>query len=578
MNIRKSVNSLSASEKAEYINGVLLLKANGTYETMVQIHVDNAHHAHSGPAFLPWHREYLLRYERALQNVLGNPNFALPYWDWAVDAALPDPTTAPIWLPNFLGGDGTPVTTGAFANWPITDVNIGLTSLYRTLGLRIDNLPTQSQVDNVMNITPYDSSPWDRTPTNSFRNQLEGWVGPNIHNRVHVWVGGAMLPMSSPNDPVFWLHHCNVDRLWALWQCQNPQEGYKPTSGGPSGHSLNDNMAPWDTGSDLVKPADVLDIFALGYSYDLMDSTNGDLLHTIRFNNNTWQRSLYNVEKQSGERGIFVDADCAGAGNKLHVCGVTNDGHLWHTFRSHSGNWQNGFGDIENQSGNQGLFAKVACGGIGSRLHVCGITSDGRLWHTSRNGTTGGWQNFTDVESHSGQVGDFADVACCGVGNNLHICATTTDGRILHTIRFSNGNWQSTFGNIENQTGESGTFATVGCAGVGDKLHVCAVTNTGRLLHTLRNNNGTWQNFFGDIEALTGEAGVFTRVACTGKGSELHVCGVNSNGQILHTIRFGNNSWQPFFGDIGGQLCRSGQFQGISCGVEGNDVHVCIIT
>ncbi len=584
MNIRKSVNSLTPAEKAEYVSGVLLLKANGTYDTMVRVHLDNMHHAHSGPAFLPWHREYLLRYEKALQSVLGNPNFALPYWDWAADAALPDPTTAPIWQANFLGGNGNPVTTGAFANWPILEENppgSGIllpASLRRAFGAGINNLPTQAEVDSVMSITPYDRSPWNQTPINSFRNQLEGFRGPNIHNRVHVWVGGAMLPPTSPNDPVFWLHHCNVDRLWALWQANNPTEGYKPTSGGPSGHNLNDNMAPWNSGTDLRKPADVLDIHALGYCYDDYVDTNGVLLHTMRYNNNTWRHSLGNVEYQTGERGTFVNADCAGAGNKLHVCGVTSDGHLWHTFRSSNGNWQNSFRDIENQSGDRGLFIKVACGGIGPRLHVCGITSDGRLWHTSRSGTSGAWQNFTNIETHSGEVGNFADVACCGVGNNLHVCATTTTGRILHTIRFSNGNWQGSFGDIEGQTGESGFFTAVGCAGVGDKMHVCAVTNTGRLLHTLRNNNGTWQNFFGDIEALTGDAGVFTRVACTGKGSELHVCGVNSAGQILHTIRYGNGTWQNFFGEISVQVCGAGRFQDIACGVEGSDVHFCVIT
>jgi hypothetical protein len=75
-----------------------------------------------------------------------------------------------------------------------------------------------------------------------------------------------------------------------------------------------------------------------------------------------------------------------------------------------------------------------------------------------------------------------------------------------------------------------------------------------------------------------GDAGIFTRVACTGKGSELHVCGVNSAGKILHTLRYGNGSWQNFFGDISGQACRSGQFQDIACGLEGNDVHFCVIT
>ena len=43
-----------------------------------------------------------------------------------------------------------------------------------------------------------------------------------MHNLVHRWVGGSMGPGTSPNDPVFFLHHCNVDRIWvslAHWEC-----------------------------------------------------------------------------------------------------------------------------------------------------------------------------------------------------------------------------------------------------------------------------------------------------------------------------------------------------------------------
>ena len=86
------------------------------------------------------------------------------------------------------------------------------------------------QVDDACCETPYDGPPMERSGTlASLRNRLEGWFGPgSIHNRVHRWVGGSMQPASSPNDPVFWLHHCNVDRLWAQWQREHPAEQYHP--------------------------------------------------------------------------------------------------------------------------------------------------------------------------------------------------------------------------------------------------------------------------------------------------------------------------------------------------------------
>lgn len=80
-----------------------------------------------------------------------------------------------------------------------------------------------------------------------------------------------MMAMSSPNDPVFWLHHCNIDRLWAEWQRENPGENYRPPSGTPNvvaGHGLDDPMPPWESEATPPTPRSVLDHHALGYTYD----------------------------------------------------------------------------------------------------------------------------------------------------------------------------------------------------------------------------------------------------------------------------------------------------------------------
>ena len=82
-----------------------------------------------------------------------------------------------------------------------------------------------------------------------------------------------MLPMTSPNDPVFFLHHCFVDKLWADWQAMNPAETYQPMAGGPAGHNWNDNMEA--TVGGQVTPASVWDIQTLGYSYDVGPSAAG---------------------------------------------------------------------------------------------------------------------------------------------------------------------------------------------------------------------------------------------------------------------------------------------------------------
>jgi tyrosinase len=131
------------------------------------------------------------------------------------------------------------------------------------------SLPTQQAVNAAKAVVPYDSAPWNaNSSTNgSFRNRLEGV----IHNPGHMWVGGSMMAMSSPNDPVFWLHHCNIDRLWAEWQREHPDQQYLPPSGTPgvvTGHGLDDPMPPWNNETTPPTPRSVLDHHALGYTYD----------------------------------------------------------------------------------------------------------------------------------------------------------------------------------------------------------------------------------------------------------------------------------------------------------------------
>ena len=278
MAIRKNVNSLTAAEKAELVAAIKSIKASGKYDPYVQRHARAPHtRIHRGPAFLPWHRQFLVEYEGDLQQASGNPNLGLPYWDWAADSALANPGTGAVWANDLMGGDGDPndagvVKSGPFrqGQWVIINGNGGAVgALRRTFGVEVATLATQADVDNALNTVPYDASPWSTASSPSFRNRLEGWygaAGPGMHNRGHVWVGGSMLPMTSPNDPVFFLHHCFVDKLWADWQARHPNEQYWPQNGGPVGHNLSDLMEA--TVSGQVRIADVLDHRTLGYGYD----------------------------------------------------------------------------------------------------------------------------------------------------------------------------------------------------------------------------------------------------------------------------------------------------------------------
>jgi tyrosinase len=277
MGIRKNQSSLTSAERSAFVAAVKALKANGAYDVFVAEHrsaflAGPNDPAHGGPAFLPWHREYLRRFERALQEF--DPSVSLPYWDWTVDRT----PTASIWGPDFMGGNGTggsqQVTTGPFAfstgEWTLTVLDPGDTTSFLTRAFgAMGSLPTQQAVNAAKSVVPYDSPPWNASSSvnTSFRNRLEGV----IHNPGHMWVGGSMMAMSSPNDPVFWLHHCNIDRLWAEWQTENPGRMYLPpsgTAGVVAGHGLDDPMPPWDNEPSPPTPRSVLNHHTLDYSYD----------------------------------------------------------------------------------------------------------------------------------------------------------------------------------------------------------------------------------------------------------------------------------------------------------------------
>lgn len=264
--VRRNQAMMSRPEKAQYVQAVLKLKETGVYDNYITEHAEITYYGHGGPSFLPWHREFLRRFERDLQDV--NSAVTLPYWDWTVDNS----ENASIWDDVFMGGNGRSgdrmVTTGQFAgtkgHWKCLRIDIGADYLTREFGVHIGGLPTAKDVADCLLVTPYDSPPWDGSSDPSFRNYLEGGIGPNIHNRVHQWVGGHMLPLSSPNDPVFFLHHANTDRLWAEWQ-YNQGAPYEPPAGGPQGQNAGDAMIPWGGGTTIDS---VLNHRELDYVYD----------------------------------------------------------------------------------------------------------------------------------------------------------------------------------------------------------------------------------------------------------------------------------------------------------------------
>ncbi|MFH0728223.1 MAG: hypothetical protein V2B19_18025 [Pseudomonadota bacterium] len=302
---------------------------------------------------------------------------------------------------------------------------------------------------------------------------------------------------------------------------------------------------------------------AVGNELHLCSITDdGRMYHTIRHADGTWQSAFGDVKGQSGNPGKFVAVGCASVDNALQVCGITDDGGMFHTFRRADGTWQGVFGDVRETCGNPGRFIAVGCAGVDNTLQVCGITDNGGMFYTSR-AANGTWEkDFSDVKKKCGDPGKFTTVSCAGVGKELQVCGITMAGGMFHTIRNINGTWQnfSDDGKKENKFRSSGKFIGISCAGVNNELQVCSITDSGGMLHTIRKADGKWQNYFGDVKGQSGNPGKFISVSCAEVSEELHVACITNVGGMNHTIRYKNQTWQHYFGDVIEQCDNIGRF------------------
>ncbi|MGE9752333.1 tyrosinase family protein [Bacillus inaquosorum] len=245
--VRKDQKNFNEEEITAFKNAVTKLKEDGDYSEIVGIHADMSHNMHGtmGPIgllrFLGWHRQYLLEFEEALQNAdrILRPQaeslITIPYWRWV------DPF--PEWLQDFLPSiPGTPD--------PVPRSLSGSKPSSNDIDIIINGFDQQLSGFNVDGYTRF------TTGLEGFGRRPDGSELP-AHNQVHQWVGGIMNNTRySPADPVFWLHHAEVDRLWHIWQKQHPD--LHPV--------LNDNdriMDPWnETSYDQL-----VSITTLGYNY-----------------------------------------------------------------------------------------------------------------------------------------------------------------------------------------------------------------------------------------------------------------------------------------------------------------------
>jgi tyrosinase len=180
---------------------------------------------HGSWFFLPWHRGYLFYFEQILLKIItqqgGPPDWALPFWNYS------DPTNSKarclppaFWAATFPGVNPNPLLVAQRASGANTGQPLGS--------------PAGAQNSTCLKKTVFVNSSTGGgagfgggSTGFSHNGGVPGACESAPHNTMHGAVGGPTGWMSAFNtaglDPIFWVHHANIDRLWEVWRKRDPQ-------------------------------------------------------------------------------------------------------------------------------------------------------------------------------------------------------------------------------------------------------------------------------------------------------------------------------------------------------------------
>lgn len=197
---------------------------------------------HGSPGFLTWHRAYLLVFEQALQAM--NPGVMLPYWNWSSGPTTGVP--APCREPTYVNRDGDTVPNPLYSG-PLP------------AGAPATSTARRSDIDTTTfgDLATSAQTALGHADFALFQSSLNG-----VHGSVHIRVGGHMSGVDwAGYDPIFHLHHANVDRLWALWQSTHAD----PLPSTEAALPLDPFTRPCS--SDFFIGSEMASTEALGYRY-----------------------------------------------------------------------------------------------------------------------------------------------------------------------------------------------------------------------------------------------------------------------------------------------------------------------
>ncbi|RKP26898.1 hypothetical protein SYNPS1DRAFT_13505, partial [Syncephalis pseudoplumigaleata] len=217
--VRKEINDLTSEELQTFFEAVRAIQKReqpdkpSPYDTFSFNHYRYSAYTHGVPIFLPYHRYMLHVVEQELQKKY--PSVTIPYWDWTAVSQAPE--TASIFSPEMFGGNGrcphSCVEDGVFKDFKPFYYVQGQTSCIQRIfdggNGKIKPFPIVEHITSMI----ANSKDW-----HAFSTAIQ--ITP--HGRAHVGLGGGMNTMFSPNDPVFYLHHAFIDKMWYDWQKINP--------------------------------------------------------------------------------------------------------------------------------------------------------------------------------------------------------------------------------------------------------------------------------------------------------------------------------------------------------------------
>nr|BAF42771.1 tyrosinase-like protein 1 [Pinctada fucata] len=227
MMARQECRTLSDGARGALFGAIVDLKTPtggmSRYDTIAGMHSFAAYrYAHLGPSFLGWHREYLIMYEEALQEIRSD--VVLCYWDSTLDFLMPGSTqrfTVAFSADLFGNGRGN-VINGAFANWQLPG---GGTLRRNIAGDRFPGPPPSLTRPGIVDLIATDPSITSHTQivrggtgfTDPDTGRVHTWE--QEHDNTHVWVGEIMQDVvAAPGDPVFFFHHTFIDYGWELFR------------------------------------------------------------------------------------------------------------------------------------------------------------------------------------------------------------------------------------------------------------------------------------------------------------------------------------------------------------------------